>query len=284
MIIIEQTNIQALNASMVIFNAINEQSLWWIPSQKPVFDLCEEYHPTWLFITQQSLTQSVMRAIKEYNIQVVLYGVNAPVEIQDLVKLVIVPPNIHPLIQKHIKVNSYMLHECADIFLINKCPYDYRYESDIFYFASTLTDDILNILYRLGDMSYNLKIAGPTYVPLPEFVGYIGVEDLKKFYGSTKLVLDCNNNSALNVLANNIMSITNLNNLYNAPHYTSDVDAVEIVDKMIQQEKLRNKIKKELKKDILAHHTNFNRFIDISNQLQQSEWSAKATELYRQYL
>lgn len=267
-----------LAATLSLIPGINV--IYWIPEQKPIFDLLDETHPQILFCTSQMLTPIFIKAVQEYNIDVIVVGPTF-LDINNI-KLVILPYQLPEKIINNavesLAYQSYIWTRSANVAQYKNCKYNELYSSDILYISDTdITQKsyISNILLKIiGQQKYKVKICGTFRIPVNEYIGVPNLQEICALMGSAKIVLDFDNNTIYDCAIGQVFCLSNVKQDI-CPYYTNDV--LEQIEHFIADDKHRNHyIKKAYK--LVQNETCLNRAYDIFKQINNEDISQKIME------
>lgn len=284
-IVVEQTDdicIMGLAAAMT--GAGFNVDLW--NESKPFFDMVAEKQPNYILLNGTKLTKEKIEGIKEFNLNVIIHGINVPDFIADNIKLVLVPEDIPKTIADGISGNKLILHQAANLAQYRKGHYIESIAADIGHITAYRSIPNKQIIRQIGSLlptlDYKFKVCGPIKMPCPQYVGTITQRDIVHFFKSVDIYIDYDNTFMLECAANQVFVITNKPNpLY--PWFDNDTKLVELIKDFKNNEKARRKITKKAYNYVVNEHTYFHRIIEIGRALGETTWEAVAQTAYTKF-
>lgn len=273
--------LNGLAATLSLIPGINV--IYWIPEQKPIFDLLDETRPQILFCTSQMLTPIFIKAIQEYNVDVIVLGPTS-LDINNI-KLVILPYQLPEKIINNavesLEYQSYIWKRAANVAQYKNCKYNEVYASDILYISDI---DIANkpyiyniLLDIIGEQKYKVKICGTFRMPLNEYIGVPNLQEICTLMGSAKIVLDFDNTTIYDCAIGRAFCLSNIQQDI-CPYYANNTnDLLKQIEHFIEDDKHRNHYIKRAYK-LVQNETYLNRIYDIFKQINNEDISQKIME------
>jgi len=267
-----------INASAEVFDKV----VLWEPHAKPMFDLFDEVKPDVVYCDIKYVTKSFMSACKQYeDVKLVLFAEGIPRDFEP--DLVCAQPNLSPMLKKHLELGGHKveyIHDYADIIMYWTGEADDTIASDIAFvsngdMASSPVQkiELFSTVGRLGQ----LKIAGSSRIPIPQYIGTIKDDRIVSFLKSTKIAIDWNGENLLTCAANGIFTMSTIpNDLF--PHITVD-NAAEIIPKTLKNGKFMRRTSRKAQQQVLRSGTCYHRLMQITSALELDEYTKKAQSL-----
>ena len=202
----------------------------------------------------QQLTQTIIRAIDEYNIPTIVVGLGIDFPQK---KLTILLNEIHPTILKNHNGLIYQLLPAAYM-----ATYPEIIPFDILYIAEGNNDIpiLQEVLKKIYEQGYTIKIIGPASLPFPEYVGNATYDEIIGLIHAATITILTTPTHLYDVAYRQKFAITTFKN----DLFTASID--EITHYMIE-EKHRNSVAKKACKAINDNDTYTARFQEIMDKL-----------------
>jgi hypothetical protein len=248
-----------INAAQEVF----KDTVLWNPDVKPVYDMLDEEKPDLLICDIRYATDSFIKAMNEYKVNIVLFGNGAPQGLNP--KVLCASPNTGVKIREFIEQGDHetlYLDKSANTALYNDGEKSDLFESDISY-ISTNTKNMFEKILILSELNKDnvLKIYGNTRMPLDNYLGNVRNADISRILNSSNAVLDWNGEFLLDIIAHGSFCLPNIPNPY-FDHFDT-VNELPAVLKYVKQKKKGNGLIKKNQQEVLNNHTCFHRLCDI---------------------
>lgn len=282
-IIIEATNDSRIIGLGAAWTAMGMNLDLWLP-QKPVYDMLAETGPDYLLLLDSRMSNSVIEAVQEFNVNVIIYGVSVPKPLEKYTKLVLIPDIVPKAIANNVEGNSLILHKAANLAQYRGGHYKESMDSDVAHVTVYENGIPTEVMRQVGGLipllDYKLRVCGPDRLQCAEYLGKLGQEQILTFLKSTKVNIDYNNTFMLDCAANKVFTITNHpNQLF--PSFSSDSELVKLLGDFVPNEKARRNVCKKAYKKVINNHTYFQRVIEIAEKLGETEWVDIANKTYQ---
>jgi hypothetical protein len=251
-IVCSHSNILMSIGIAATITSINSDTISWNPKQKNIHDMLYELKPDLLIITSEYINQNSIQALKESNTKFIVLGMySSDIAIPELVCLPhTMPQQLIDGVSK--KYNTLVLKSAANPALYKPVQYDERYSSDIFILSNVDLSMYNDIIKKIIDMDYSVKIVGPIPYRSLYYLGNTSIYNTSMLMSSTKLIIDFNHNIWYDAALFRKNSIENIQQIKNIER--------------ISLEENKNIIEQN-RRYVLAHHTYYHRVADIFHSI-----------------
>lgn len=253
-------------ASVEIFDSVTI----WEPKSKPIFDVFSECQPDIVCCDIKYINSTFIQACNEHSgIKIILFADGVPKHFKP--DIVCCPPSLSTLMRKHLEKGDHKtlyLSDCADVITYWHGEADKALECDIAFWSNGWIEEapiqkieLFSALAQIG----RLKIVGKSKIPIPNYLGNIGMNKVVSFLKSSKIAIDWNAENILNQAANRIFTISTVpNSLF--PVIDSD-NLEKQITSYLKNDKARRKKAKKAQKEVLSTDTCWNRLREITEAL-----------------
>ena len=228
--------------------------------RSPLNDMLDTYQPDILFISNVHNTTQTKTKIVQLN-----FSSNNLSEIDT--NLINIDNTNEPSTPYNFKL--------AANFTYHNISANSNYLTDIFYYSQTSTLTILQHLIEI-EKRYQIKIVGPTKLPLYSYLGVSSVADMLTFAKSCKIALAFDMNTLYTYLVNKIRCVTICkNDIY--PYVEQSQQLISNIHSLLHDKTAQEENDKRIQQaynSIISDHTYFHRLKDIFHLLgyeQQSQ-------------
>lgn len=278
---------RVFTALSAVLTAIGEDVLVWDDERKPVFDMLEESKPDFLFLHQHNITEPLIMALEDYpDIKTILYGVHLPNFMENAPPVAICCPAATPdKIMSNIEgVPVMRMDDAANIAQLNGGYYVDKMKSDVLY-LSNLPVEKRNYIPGcingiLANTELSVKCTGVTPFPSAMFVGRVDIPQMLNFMASTKVAIDFDFDMFYDLVANRVFTITNMAQDL-MPTFDTEVEMLELVNRYLNNEKMRRKMTKKAYKAVMDRDTYFHRVGKLADLIDYPKWKTSALEVLK---
>ena len=254
-------------------NTVSHFSMW-NPEQYPVYDLFDLVKPDILFIDLKYITGMFLKAHRDYDTKIVLFGQGVP---QDLFpNTVVLLPTTSPKLRKNIESDQYKTlyidksANVVDIFDVDT----YEVRRDISYIMTDYErvsyQKQMEIIVELISGGNNIGIIGTQKMSFPYYLGRVRTQDIVRFMKEAVVVLDYDANTFLDAAANGCFCISSIQNIFYPYYKTQNLQAYSKED--------REHIAKSAQTNVLQNETCYHRLSNIFDSINEQDLSNKCRE------
>ena len=229
----------------------------WKPSEKTIYDFCDEYSPELFLVNVQYALPNLSSALPK-ECEVIVFSTEAPRFIKPLG--LVAEPSMTELAKKHIaRFNPVYINDYADVVGYWGGQAEERFKCQVGCISNNdnvVTLDAVTELLKIGS-SRKLKIGGNIRIPIPQYLGEFNDTELElNFLKSCDLVLDFGSSkNILNQTANGIFTLSTMPHGL-APLYTN-------MDRFLKDPDTVQPTVNLLKEKVLSNSTSYHRVMEI---------------------
>jgi len=204
--------------TVITLNTVNPKTFIWLSDYKSLWDMFDEVSPDIFICTTQDFTSSLISALQEKKTDLILFGDRYPPTIQPIKLCTEKPPTNN--------VPYTLVGPAANIAQYNSGVFSEKDKSDVLYLSNTATPpEILQFLKEISKSDFSLKVCGNP-LPLPQYIGQVGVKETSNLIASSSCILDYNQNSLWDAGFHKRNCISNPHEIVTVENFIKDLSKI----------------------------------------------------------
>jgi len=228
-ILLTNTNTDYIRDLYNVLTKLNQSLYMWTPQHQSIYAILDnDIKIDYLFCESLYINQTLLNAIKEYNIKTVVFGLTDNFEQK---VLTCIDADMSKKISGHITSPIYIIEPAANIVVVPTIP-----EFDVLYICDKFNETEIKNLYELQKSNIQFKIIGKFKLPFIEYVGNVDTVYRLALCKAAKITILNNKEYIYDIAINKKMGIISQDNdIY--PTFTSPTNLLEQVEHYLKNEK-----------------------------------------------